>query len=84
MATTRIGKYVSGSAAADSGDRVLLRTNASFGPNPQGEAQTYVFTRGPAGWQMTPLTPPGSGMVLMGAKHEINVDVVVYRYVRSN
>jgi Tfp pilus assembly protein PilO len=30
------------------------------------------------------LTPPGSGMVLMGAKHEINVDVVVYRYVRSN
>jgi Tfp pilus assembly protein PilO len=30
------------------------------------------------------LTPPSSGLVLMGAKHEISVDVVVYRYVRQN
>jgi hypothetical protein len=29
------------------------------------------------------LTPPSAGMVLMGAKHEIGVDVVVYRYVRQ-
>jgi hypothetical protein len=62
------GGALSLALAASDGDRLALKTAAALGENPGsgsgesgGEAHTYVFSRSPAGWSTSSVSPPGSG-----------------------
>ncbi len=45
----------------EDGERVVVQTLAKWGANAGPFETDYVFSRKPAGWEMTSLNPPGSG-----------------------
>jgi hypothetical protein len=75
--TPGIGTFGQGS---DDGERVLLDTPASLGPNPGANlANDYVFSRSSLGWLMQSVQPPGAGDahygVALGANGVVSPDL---------
>jgi hypothetical protein len=53
--------------AAEDGNHFLLRAYASFGASGESGENTYVFSRGANGWEMTGVTPAGLGVQSVSA-----------------